>query len=414
VTAARYSCPLPTCGWALTDPPDTDDVTIRPVTEGRTLPAAVSIVGHTPSRSVQELEAEITAHLGTHDVDDWARALIMARDERDQYAAAARHLARRIREVAHAWITTLPETIRTAAVVDVLLGIASHVPDRPYLRDDLWQRIVDAYEARFESTGHPEDARHAADEAMSVVQPVIAELRAELEKAQMWGVHWKRRTIAVGARLNRALGVHEPVMDSGGLAIGRCTCGEPNPCPTRRAAGPNRTSWEECNCAPDCPTRIGTDPVPDPVGQAEERLNSVRALHRPVAGRTGWGADDDDTPGSYGDVSPACSECGSSEQAVRWPCPTLRALGPGCDGCGDTGACAGGPCAHPVVVAATGDEAWGSVWLHGDWKWLTQNMTTEQREHAADAVLRWMHGLDAIDGRPVREEPEDLRWWRNA
>lgn len=102
--------------------------------------------------------------------------------ERDQYRAASRHLALRIRQTAHAWITQLPDTIRTAAAVDALLSIASHVPDQPELRDDLWQRIAGAYEARFENDGHPEDARAAADEAMSVVQPEMDELRADRDR----------------------------------------------------------------------------------------------------------------------------------------------------------------------------------------------------------------------------------------
>lgn len=91
-----------------------------------------------------------------------------------------------------------------------------------------------------------------------------------------------------------------------------------------------------------------------------------------------------------------------------------------CTGCGGTGACAGGPCAHPnaakseVSWADPGDEAWGSVWLRGSWRSLTRQMTTPAREHAAGAVLRWMHALDAIDGRPAREAPEELRWWREA
>jgi hypothetical protein len=74
--------------------------------------------------------------------------------------------------------------VRTDEVVQALLGIASHVPDRPELRDDLWMRIAGAYEARFENDGHPEDAQHAADEAMSVVQPVLDELRAAREAAE--------------------------------------------------------------------------------------------------------------------------------------------------------------------------------------------------------------------------------------
>lgn len=101
--------------------------------------------------------------------------------ERDQYHAAARHLALRVREAACAWATQGGE-VDTDAVYTVLMGIASHVPDRPELRDDLWQRIAGAYEARFENDGHPEDARHAADEAMSVVQPEMDALRAERDR----------------------------------------------------------------------------------------------------------------------------------------------------------------------------------------------------------------------------------------
>jgi hypothetical protein len=63
-------------------------------------------------------------------------------------------------------------------------------------------------------------------------------------------------------------------------------------------------------------------------------------------------------------------------------------------------------------TAMPGDAAWHSVWLHGDWRWLTKNMTTPEREHAADAVARYGTVLDAIDGEDRSEEPEDLRWWR--
>ncbi|WP_329126156.1 hypothetical protein [Streptomyces sp. NBC_01353] len=57
--------------------------------------------------------------------------------------------------------------------------------------------------------------------------------------------------------------------------------------------------------------------------------------------------------------------------------------------------------------------AWGSVWLHGNWRYLTGQMTTEEREHAADAVVRWQAGLTAMDG-VERTEPDGLRWWREA
>ncbi|MFF8910558.1 hypothetical protein [Streptomyces olivaceoviridis] len=60
-----------------------------------------------------------------------------------------------------------------------------------------------------------------------------------------------------------------------------------------------------------------------------------------------------------------------------------------------------------------GDAAWHSVWLHGDWRWLTKNMTTPEREHAADAVARYGTYLNTIDGADHTEEPEGLRWWRD-
>jgi hypothetical protein len=59
-----------------------------------------------------------------------------------------------------------------------------------------------------------------------------------------------------------------------------------------------------------------------------------------------------------------------------------------------------------------GDAAWHSVWLHGNWRWLTKNMTTPEKEHAADAVARYGAYLDTIDGEDRSEEPEGLRWWR--
>jgi hypothetical protein len=63
----------------------------------------------------------------------------------------------------------------------------------------------------------------------------------------------------------------------------------------------------------------------------------------------------------------------------------------------------------PDLVA---DGAWGTVWLHGKWRYLTSQMTTAEREHAADAVARWSAMLAAEDNDPDRSEPEGLRWWR--
>lgn len=60
-----------------------------------------------------------------------------------------------------------------------------------------------------------------------------------------------------------------------------------------------------------------------------------------------------------------------------------------------------------------GDAAWHSVWLHANWHWLTKNMTTPEREHAADAVARYDAYLSTLDGDDRSEEPEGLRWWRD-
>lgn len=62
-----------------------------------------------------------------------------------------------------------------------------------------------------------------------------------------------------------------------------------------------------------------------------------------------------------------------------------------------------------------GDEAWHSVWLHGNWRYLTKQMTTPEREHAADAVARYSAVLTNEDpDLGPAGEPEDLRWWREA
>ncbi|MFD4921127.1 hypothetical protein ACFWNE_07385 [Streptomyces goshikiensis] len=63
---------------------------------------------------------------------------------------------------------------------------------------------------------------------------------------------------------------------------------------------------------------------------------------------------------------------------------------------------------------ALSDEAWGTVWLHSKWQYITSQMTTAERELAADAVARWSAALNAHDGEPTTGEPEGLRWWREA
>lgn len=54
------------------------------------------------------------------------------------------------------------------------------------------------------------------------------------------------------------------------------------------------------------------------------------------------------------------------------------------------------------------DSAMHSVWLHGNWRWLTENMTTPEKEAAADAVDRYAATWPPEDrGFPVE------RWWRD-
>lgn len=64
------------------------------------------------------------------------------------------------------------------------------------------------------------------------------------------------------------------------------------------------------------------------------------------------------------------------------------------------------------TVASELDSAMFSVWLHGDWRWLTRKMTTEERAAAVGAVLRYSAVMHADDG----EEPlarSSLAWWEN-
>ncbi|WP_433701802.1 hypothetical protein [Nocardiopsis sp. CA-288880] len=52
----------------------------------------------------------------------------------------------------------------------------------------------------------------------------------------------------------------------------------------------------------------------------------IRQIHQPDPNpRSGWNSDDD--PSEYGTIERACRECGATDMAVPWPCPTIRALG---------------------------------------------------------------------------------------
>lgn len=55
------------------------------------------------------------------------------------------------------------------------------------------------------------------------------------------------------------------------------------------------------------------------------------------------------------------------------------------------------------------DYAMFTVWLEGNWKWVTKKMTTEAREAAVAAVLRY----DAVSGDPSEDRlpRSSLAWW---
>lgn len=63
----------------------------------------------------------------------------------------------------------------------------------------------------------------------------------------------------------------------------------------------------------------------------------------------------------------------------------------------------------PDTERAHLDSAMHSVWLHGKWRWLTQNMTTEEREAAVSAIERHWAATDLATGDPVPHS--NLRWW---
>lgn len=57
------------------------------------------------------------------------------------------------------------------------------------------------------------------------------------------------------------------------------------------------------------------------------------------------------------------------------------------------------------------DAAMHSVWLHGQWRWLTSNMTTEEREAAWAAVQRY--GARLHPGEPPMPDKFGA-WWREG
>lgn len=57
------------------------------------------------------------------------------------------------------------------------------------------------------------------------------------------------------------------------------------------------------------------------------------------------------------------------------------------------------------------DSAMHSVWLLGDWRFLTSKMTSEEREAAAAAVERHGAVMDADDPEVGPVERTSIRWW---
>lgn len=178
----------PTCGWnPATTSTDCDWDRTCPV-HGTGQQQRLTVDTITPDALTQlyvrleaaEADAGLLRHRATRLRDRSERL----RGERDMYASAIRQLILQVRQTAHVWSTTLPDTIRTADVAQALYSLCSPKPLPEGLRDDLWQRIVAAYYLRFENDGHPEDAKAAADEAMAIVQPELDCLRDELEQAR--------------------------------------------------------------------------------------------------------------------------------------------------------------------------------------------------------------------------------------
>jgi hypothetical protein len=58
------------------------------------------------------------------------------------------------------------------------------------------------------------------------------------------------------------------------------------------------------------------------------------------------------------------------------------------------------------------DGAAHSVWLHGKWRWLTGQMTTNEREAFFEAAKR--HSLHMDIGDPIGPLGDDQAWWRDG
>jgi hypothetical protein len=65
------------------------------------------------------------------------------------------------------------------------------------------------------------------------------------------------------------------------------------------------------------------------------------------------------------------------------------------------------PTAEPTADL---DGAMHSVWLHGQWRWLTRNMTTDQREAAWASVKRHSAAINDPHTEPLSDDTG--AWWR--
>jgi hypothetical protein len=70
---------------------------------------------------------------------------------------------------------------------------------------------------------------------------------------------------------------------------------------------------------------------------------------------------------------------------------------------------------EPDEARRVEDAAWGSVYLHGKWRFLTSQMTAEERSAAADAVDRDWARAEAEDPACTHgpDSRAELRWWES-
>jgi hypothetical protein len=97
--------------------------------------------------------------------------------------------------------------------------------------------------------------------------------------------------------------------------------------------------------------------------------------------------------------------------SAKW----LTQCGP-CDAGLPTACTCPGEDPRPVILELVRElevlsAAMSSVWLHGNWRWLTRSMTTPEKTAAADAVDRaHMAITDDDECAAIRAE----RWWLNV